>query len=60
MQNYERNVTTGIGSIVRANYEKGTGADSNPEKENCTLEEVSELEEKFAASVSFLFLYCIF
>ena len=26
----------------------------------CTLEEVSELEEKFAASVSFSFLYCIF
>ena len=26
----------------------------------CTLEEVSELEEKFAASVSFLLLYCIF
>ena len=26
----------------------------------CTLEEVSELEKKFAASVSFLFLYCIF
>ena len=26
----------------------------------CTLEEVSELVEKFAASVSFLFLYCIF
>ena len=26
----------------------------------CTLEEVSELEEKFAASGSFSFLYCIF
>ena len=26
----------------------------------CTLEEASELEEKFAASVSFSFLYCIF
>ena len=25
-----------------------------------TLEEVSELEEKFAASVSFSFVYCIF
>ena len=26
----------------------------------CTLEEVYELEEKFAASVSFSFLYCMF
>ena len=26
----------------------------------CTLEEVSELEEKFAASVSFSCFYCIF
>ena len=25
-----------------------------------TLEELSELEEKFEASISFLFLYCIF
>ena len=34
MKYYERNITTRIGSIARAEYEKGRGADRNPKEEN--------------------------
>ena len=49
-----------MGRIARAECIKKQQLMEIQKQKSSTLEEVSQLEDKFAASVSFSFLYCIF